>query len=339
VGSYFVPVFYTMLQIIVLLAVGFALRKLDRLSSRFFQDLGRFMVRVALPVYFFVRLAQTRIEDVRQGLVFPPIAIAVIGIALVFSLLLVRLTPFRDAERRGALALCSFGNAGYVPLSLVEIFPVTLPMIAERFGTSTPTLFIGTYLLAHSPVLWAAGNYLISGHAHRPRVSEILTPPLQGIIAGLCVPLFGLHAALFDPNLPFLHLFRALERIGSLALPLVLISIGAMIADLRFHAEQRSRLLTMAGLVSTIRFLLLPASFFAGYFLVFRPLGFSPVVLWIVFLEMHTPPATNLAVMASQSGTNQDTAAFTIMVTYVLFVLLLPLYLVAFLSLPGLFGG
>ena len=91
----------------------------------------------------------------------------------------------------------------------------------------------------------------------------------------------------------------------------------------------------MAALVSTVRFLILPAAFLAAYFLIFRPLAFSPVVLWIVFLEMHTPPATNLAVMASQSGTNQDTAAFTILVTYVLFVLLLPLYLVVFLSLPG----
>lgn len=338
-GSYFVPVFYTMLQLIVLLAVGFALRKLDWLSTRFFQDLGRFMVRVALPVYFFVRLAQTRIADVRQGMVLPPIAAGVIILALAVSLLLVRLTPFRGAERRGALALCTFGNAGYVPLSLVELFPVTLPMIAAQFGTTTPTLFIGTYLLAHSPLLWAAGNYLISGHAHRPRLSELITPPLQGIIAGLCIPLLGLYPVITNADLPFLHVFRALERIGSLTLPLVLISIGAMIADLRFHAELRGRLFTMAALVSAVRFLILPAGFFGGYFLLFRPLGLSPVVLWIVFLEMHTPPATNLAVMASQSGTNQDTAAFTVLVTYVLFVLLLPVYLMLYLSLPGVLGS
>jgi predicted permease len=64
-----------------------------------------------------------------------------------------------------------------------------------------------------------------------------------------------------------------------------------------------------------------------------KPLAFSPAQIWTIFLLMHLPPATNFSVMASRAGRNEAHVSFTLLVTYLVYLVALPLYLLLFLRL------
>jgi len=244
--------------------------------------------------------------------------------------------PLKSDEKRAGIAFSSFGNSGYFPLSVIEIFPVTLPLISELFGTSEPTLYVGVYLLINSPLLWSVGNYLMTGKGRRPGIKEIITPPFVGVIFGFIALLTGFGAIAGNQELPFFHILSSLERISAMTMPLILISLGAMIGNLHTSGEKLSKLLLMAGATSAVRFLIMPALFYGSYFLFLKNLNLTPVQLWVLFLETHIPPASNLAVMAHSKGINEDYAAYTLLVTYSLYMIIFPFYLMLFLSLPGI---
>jgi len=234
------------------------------------------------------------------------------------------------------MGMSAFGNSAYIPLTLIEIFPVTLPAVAGRFGLEIPTLYIGVYLLVLSPLLWSVGNFLVSGGSGRIKLKDFLSAPLIGILAGFSVVFLHLQPVLFNPKLPFFHIYSALNRIAPVTLPLIMISLGSMIANLSYKKDKNHSRIKVTLCVSLIRFLFLPALFFSLYFLLFKKLALSPVQIWVIFLEMHIPPAANLSVMAAQAEINEDTVSFTLLVTYILYLFLLPLYLLFFLSLPGI---
>jgi malate permease and related proteins len=89
-------------------------------------------------------------------------------------------------------------------------------------------------------------------------------------------------------------------------------------------------------IVSLVRFLVMPVLFFLGIGLLLPRIAISPAQWWVIFLEIHIPPATNLSVMAAQAGMNEDQVAFVILITYLAYLVLFPIYLTLFLSLPGI---
>ncbi len=334
--SIFIPVFYTLLQLLFLLAFGYFLAKFRGWEYKFFRQLGQFIVRVSLPLYFFVRISKTNLYNVKKGLLLPLTAVILTAIGLTASMLLFHFFKLNKNEKRAAIGMSSFGNSGYIPLTLIEIFPFTLPMITEKFNVEISSLYVGLYLLVQSPLLWSVGNFLVRGSSDRIRVKDFISPPLIGISIGLVTVIFGFQKILFDPKLPLLHIYKALDRISSITLPMIMISLGAMIANLSYSGQNRNKLIKMAISVSAIRFLLYPAIFFASYFLFLRKLIHDPIMIWVIFLEMHIPPATNLSVMAIQGETNEDTVSFTLLFTYIVYLIFLPLYLFLLLNLPGL---
>lgn len=331
-------VFYTLLQLLVPVAIGFWLSRARGYSRALMHGLNQITGNVALPLYFFVHLARTNTADLRAGWIFPIVAAALISLGLMISAPLFRLLPFKDSERRTGVAMCSFGNSSYIPLGLMEIFPVTLPLIASAFSPRTVSLYIGTYLLASSPLQWTLGNFLIAdaGVGRRPKLSELLTPPFVGILAGLAVVLLGLQGILQDTHFPLFHVLMSLEKIGNVTLPLIMIALGSTIGELTLTRETGKGLVAMALGVSAVRFLCFPALFILGFLLVLRPLGLTPVQIWVVFLEMHIPPATNLTIMAARAGKNENYVSFTLLTMYLIYIFVLPVYMVVFLRLMRL---
>lgn len=333
---YFLPVFYTVLQLFSLITVGFFLKRLGGWEDKFFSTLSTFVVKIALPLYLFIKISSSDPDTIRKSPLFLVAALVIIGAGIIVSVLVFYFLPLKSDEKRVGIAFSSFGNSGYFPLSVIEIFPVTLPFISELFGTGEPTLYVGVYLLINSPLLWSVGNFLMTGKGRRPGIKEIITPPFIGVVCGFLVLLSGFGAIASNKELPFFHIISALERISEMTMPLILISLGAMIGNLHKSGEKTSRLVLMAAAVSGVRFLIMPALFYGSYFLFLKNLNLSPAQLWVLFLETHIPPASNLAVMAHSKGINEDYAAYTLMVTYGLYMIVFPFFLMLFLRLPGI---
>jgi predicted permease len=337
VFTYFLPVLNTLLQLFTLMAFGFLLTRFWGWSARFFHALSRFIVKIALPVYFFTRISVVEPETIREGTLFPLAALVIVCCSLVCSWLFFRLFPASSSEKRACVALSSFGNSGYIPLMLIEIFPLTLPMVAEVFGSEIPTLYVGTYLLVQSPLLWAVGNFLVTGRERKLRLREMLSPPLIGILCGLLMAFTGGGELLLHRQYPTYHIYRALERLGQTTFPLILLSLGSMIANINFAQGLRRGAARLALGVMAFRFLFLPLLFLAAYFLFLDRMHLLAPQIWVLFLETHLPPATALSIMTAQARKNEDLVSFSILITYLAFLLFLPLYLLVFLNLPNLF--
>ncbi len=333
-----VAVFYALLQLLVLLALGYGLAKLRGYPRILFQGLNRLTLNVALPVYFFVTIAKTSLADIQSGWIFPIASACLITLCLAISVPLFRLMRYPDLDRRTAVALSTFGNSGYIPLALMETFPLTLPSLTQKLSTATATVYVGAFLLMNSPIQWTLGNWLVAGSSRRPRITELVTPPFVGILAGLIAVVSGAQGPILDQRLPFLYAFRALEKVGDLTLPLIMICLGAMIAELSWDEESRRGMLGIVVGVSVVRYLALPACFVAAYLLVLRHLGLTPVQIWVLFLEMHVPPATNLTIMAARAERNEHRVSFTLLVTYLLYIVVLPGFMYVFITLTGVGG-
>ncbi len=333
---YFLPIFYTVLQLFSLIAIGFLLKKYGGWEDSFFTSLSKFVVRIALPLYLFIKISSSDTSVIARSPMFLLAAVIIIGTGALVSVLIFSFLPFKGDEKRAGIAFSTFGNSAYFPLSVMEIFPVTLPVVSRIFGTAEPTLYVGVYILVFSPLLWSIGNYLMTGKGRRPGIKEIITPPFMGVLFGFIALLTGFGSLASNKELPLFHILSALTMISSMTLPLILISLGAMIAKLHATKKDPSRLVLMAGSASFIRFLVMPALFYGSYFLFLRNLNLSAGQLWVLFLETHVPPASNLSVMAGSKGVNEDYAAYTLLVTYSLYMLIFPLYLMLFLQLPGI---
>lgn len=333
---YFLPIFYTVLQLFALIAVGFFLKRFGGWEDKFFSTLSTFVVKIALPLYLFIKISSSDPNAITRSPMFLLAAAIIMGAGAIVSIIVFYYLPLKADEKRAGIAFSTFGNSGYFPLSVIEIFPVTLPLISELFGTSEPTLYVGVYLLVNSPLLWSAGNYLMTGKGSRPGIKEIITPPFIGVLLGFIALLSNFGVIANNMELPVFHILAALERISAMTLPLILISIGAMIGNLHVSGEKPSKLILMAGATSVVRFLIMPALFYGSYFLFLKNLNLTPGQLWVLFLETHIPPATNLAIMAHSKGINEDYAAYTLLVTYGLYLIIFPFYLMLFLRLPGI---
>lgn len=332
----FQPVLYTILQLVVLTAIGFVLKRFLDWPEVFFRRLSKFLVTYALPLYLFAGIAHTQRSDLLNAGLFPLFAVMILAAGLGVSTLLFTVFRFRGAEKRAGIALGTFGNAAYLPLAVISIFQLTVPKLADRLGGGTPALYVGAFLLTFSPLLWTAGNLILTRGSRDFRVRKLVTPPFIGVALGFVVVVSGVGPIVLNPALPLYPVFRALEMLGNVTFPMILVSLGAMIADLRFGSTIRGEMMTMAGLVSSVRFVILPALFIGAFFLLRQRGNMNVAQLWVLFLEVSSPPATNFSVMAGSAGVNEHNTAFTLLVTYLVYMVALPLELLLFLSLPGI---
>jgi predicted permease len=335
-ATLFIPVVFAVLHIVTLTSLGYYLRVKNKLSTDFFNQLNEFLARSALPLYYFSRVSRTNVDDVVSSLFFPVAAVGIILLTALVSWAFFSALRYSGTLKNTAIALAVFGNSGFIPLFFAELFPGTIPVFKERFGVSTPLLYIGTYMLVASPVLWSVGNYLCAGSAEKIKARNLLNPPVYGIIAGLAVTILGIQPYLFNERLPFFHIYSAIYSIGSVVPPLLLLCLGASIANLKgLPRDNAKELVRVAAHVSVVRFIFIPALFFGIYFLILRPLSLSPAHYWVIFLQMVIPPATSIAVLAARGKRNEDHVGFTLLATYLLYIVVLPLFLLLFISLPG----
>lgn len=337
VAEYILPIFYGTLQIFFLAGVGFVLRYFAKWESVFFHRLSTFAVRVTLPVLFFARLSQTDLSALADGLLFVGVSVLVAALGVLIGLLASAASGAKkEGYRRQTVALSAFGNSGYMPITVTEIFAGTLPGFASVFGREEPALLIGAYLIAFSPLLWSVGNYIMTGKGSKLRLRTFVSPPFIGIVAGILVPLLGLQEAFADPRLPFATVVDVAERLGGVTSALVMIVVGSMIAELGHPRHVRRPIKVMAAVVSVARFFVLPGLFWLIYALFLRHIDLAPPVLWVLFLETHVPPATNLAIMARDKDVGRDEAAYVLFVTYLIYLALLPLFMMLYLGVTGI---
>ncbi|MCX7770983.1 MAG: AEC family transporter [Proteobacteria bacterium] len=207
----------------------------------------------------------------------------------------------------GALILTStFGNTTYLGL----------PVITGLYGEQTARYVLYYDLLATTPFLWTVGARFSAyfGGERSPSVYEtikkLLTlPPLWGIFIGIFINISGLPMPFF--------IFKALDLLGSVVVPLMIFSIGLSLSFIRpGHTFTIIPVCIFKLLVSPL----------IGYFLG-KIMGLSSLTLNIVTLEAGMPSMVLSLLVASVFGLDVTLTAFAIVITTLLSFITLPLIL------------
>ena len=308
----------TLGPIILIIALGFLLRRGGFADQGFFRQTNRLVFWLALPCLLFAKTAGMT-PDVETALtpflVMLGGTLAALPAAIWIGRRLALPPPSQAAFVQGAYR----GNLAYVGL------PVVLFALAGRNGASSPAdeaiavLAIAPLILVYNvAAVWGLvrGSQKTeqTGQGMKPLLVSLCTNPiLLGIVCGLGYAISGLP-------LPKL-VYRTVSALGQLALPLALLGIGASLSlvALRGHVVP-----AIAG--TLVKVVLSPL---AGW-LVGSLLGASPRELFVALLFLACPTATASYVMAERMKADAPLAASIVVLSTVVAMPVLAVILAGF---------
>lgn len=276
--------------VFILAAVGFAWVKLG--FEYRVEFVTRMAMTLAVPCLIFVALMKTEIAPEALAALSMASFVAY-GLVMVACFILVKLAKLNI---RTYLAPLIFGNTGNLglPLALFAFGEVGLGYAVVVFAVMAILSFtIGIWMVA------GAGSF-----------KRVVQEPLVG--ATLLGALFlwqGWETPAFLTN--------AIELIGQMAIPMMLITLGVAVARLETKA------LTLAGLLSVAKVAICvsAAAAAAMWF------GLDPIATGVLIVQVATPVAVTSYLLAEKYGADAQPVAGLVVASTLLSVLALPLIL------------
>lgn len=286
-----------LLALLAVLLVGTGLRAVGVLGPDGRDRLNALAYYVALPALVFVATYDRALGDVASWALLVAVTAAYLGTALLAWVVHRNRTP---SGRRGVAVVQSYhSNLGYLGV----------PLVAATFDaeiTAIASLVLGIGLLIQVPltvlVLVSLGGDGGAADADLGRRFRSLAtnPVLVALAAGIAVGALGLPVPAAAAT--------ALDGVGSLALPLALITVGASLTADRsaFHAPAIAS-------VAALKLACMPAIAWAAFAL----LGADPATLAAGVVMVGTPAAVSTYVFAAELGGDAAFASLTVFVTTV----------------------
>lgn len=255
----------------------------------------RLAMTLSVPCLIFVALMKADIDRNALAVTFIASCVAYLAVTVVFAVI-VRIFKL---EMRTFLAPLIFGNTGNLglPLALFAFGEVGLSYAIIIFAVMAVYSF-------------SVGVWLVSGGGS---LTKIVKEPLVG--ATLLGALF-LYNGWETPT----FLTNALELIGQMAIPIMLITLGVALARLKPNSFGRAIILSVVkvGLCTGIAW---------GVGLYFE---LEPVALAVLVLQIATPVAVTSYLLAEKYGADANEVAGLVVVSTLLSVITIPLTLAFF---------
>lgn len=309
-GHIFVTAFNAVLPILLLILLGYWLKRKGFLSGDFLKTGNKLVFRICLPAMLFINVYDI---DSFSSIRWDIVAYSVVAIIVIFILGLAAATVgTRVPERRGVLLQCTFrSNFAIIGLPLAGALGGEEAMaVAAVVSAFTIPLFNILGVVALSVF---AGNSGLEKHSAKNILLSIIKNPLIiGVVLGLsCLGLRGLQTWLlgevvFTLNNQIKFLYTALSNLKSIASPLALIVLGG---QFEFTAVKGLRKEIVAGTVW--RIILAPLLGIGGALLLSRytdllTCGSGEIPALIALFG--SPVAVSSAIMAGEMRNDEQLA-------------------------------
>ena len=321
----FMYAFRAIFPILLLMALGYAVRRMGSWSGDFFKQLNKLCFRLFLPVQLFCSVAS--IEDLA----------AVNGLLLLFqvagilvSLLLGILTAkvfIRDPRQKGVTAQASFrSNQAILGLPLSEALGGEAALAYTSLSTSVSVPIFN--VLAVLVLSWY-------GDGERPGIKQLLrrvvtNPLIISCLAGLLPVLIHQFMPAFRLETALPSVWKMLQMLSKVASPVMLFVLGT---NLNFGAT--GKLLPQLSLGVFLRLILCPLVVIGSAVLLRQPLGLTAVEMPTMIAVFASPIAVSSVVMTQELGGDDQLAAQEVVWSSVLSMLTIFLW-VFFLRTIGL---
>jgi len=314
-ASSFAATLVAILDIFLVIAAAGLLVRRGIVTQAHINGLSATTVTVFLPCLIFSKVTST-LDPAALPLwwMIPLIAIALSAAALgLATLAFLGKLP----QARNLLPLASMQNAGYL------VLPVGLSLYPAQFDRFALYCFL--FILGFNPVLWSLGKMLSTGSggsaADEPAAMRrragwrgMVTPPLVANLAAIAVVLTGAVSLIPPPAA------RAVELIGSAAVPVATFILGAVLGSIPLEL---GRSLGDAARVVTVKLLVLPA--LVVTVLVWLPAGLiDPLLARFLVIEAAAAPAAGIILMVRSYGGDETRIGSIMLASYALCTLTLP---------------
>ncbi|WP_299548993.1 AEC family transporter [uncultured Tateyamaria sp.] len=284
----------TVLQIVapvfLLAGIGFTWVKIG-LEYRI-QFVTQLAMTLSLPCLIFVSLMQTEIDPVALGKLSVA-SVVTYGAVTLVMLAVVRIAHLNTRTYAAPLIFGNTGNLG-LPLALFAFGDVGLSYAIIVFAIMA--LWSYTY-----------GIWLVAGTG---AFGKVLREPLVwSTVLGALFQWQGWQTPIFLTN--------ALDLIGQMAIPMMLITLGVAVA--RLSAKGMLQAVTLSGIKLT---LCTGIAWIVGRFFALDPVAFGVLVL-----QVATPVAVTSYLLAEKYGAQSDRVAGLVVASTLMSVAALPLIL------------
>lgn len=239
--------FFFLLQIVapvfIVMALGYAMRKIDILSSEADRSLTRLVVTLLAPCLAFDTIIGNEGLANPKNWILPPIlGFASIALGILVSRFGVKCfrIPEGNAARTFIFTAC-LHNYSYIPL----------PLCHALFDRETLGVFFA-FFLGVELAFWSIAVAQLTGHSEKGRFRRAINAPIVAIPTALALNALGAKTWI-PPSVT-----RTFHLLAVCAIPLGLLLSGALIADYVNWESVRHGRRTIAASVA-VRILALPA--------------------------------------------------------------------------------
>ena len=193
------------------------------------------------------------------------------------------------------------------------MLPVGLALYPDRFDTFAVYVFL--FILGFNPILWSLGKILVTGKSgQKPRLRDLLTPPLVANLVGIGAALSGVGRLLPGP------VIDAIELVGTAAVPVATVVLGAVLGGIsvRFRSHLGDAARAMA-----VKFFALPLIVVVVLHAV-RLHAANPLLAEFFVIEAASAPAVGLVLQVRTYGGNEQRVGTVMFISYVACTLALP---------------
>jgi predicted permease len=314
--SEFSTVLLAVLPVFLVVASGFAMRKVDWLTEEADASLMRITINVMMPCLVFDSiLGNKAFQQPSNVFLAPLVGFGTVAFGLLVALAVRKLVPARTPATRSTFAFSvAVYNYGYIPLPLAML-------LFDR--ETVAVLFV--HNVGVEIALWLFGLMLLAGAGLRTSWRKFINPPLLAIVFTLTLN------ALVQPEAVPAVVKTVAHLLGQCAIPLGLVLVGATMAD---HAHEFVR--AQGGRVMAVGCLLRLGVLPMGFLLLARFLPASVELKRVVVLQAAMPAAVFSIVLARHYAGDPATALRVVIATTLGSLATIPLWLRLGIPFAGL---
>jgi len=301
-------IFTAVIPIFVVIGSGFLARRIGWLDRNADRSLMTVVVNLLYPALIFSYILGNDALRVPSNAVLPPlIGFTSIVAAFGVNMLLARRLKIGDQKECRTFAFTTgMQNYGYFPI----------PIIALLFDRETTGVLL-VHNLGVEIAMWALGvGFILSANDPKSLWRRVFSAPVIAIL--VAVPLNWMQVDLFLPN----FCFETLNLLGTCAIPLGLILIGATFADLAkgVHLLERIHIPITA---SILRLGIFPIAFL--FFVAIFP--FSQELKQVLIVQAAMPCAVFPIVLTRHFDGSAEVALKVVLGTTLLSLITIPLWI------------
>lgn len=303
----FLLVFKEMSGVLLLIAVGFALNRLNLIPKTAGQTLSRLVTLLFLPaIQMYVNLMECRVDSLAENAVLVAFGVATLFVSMGASVLLARRFAPQDDYARGI-----YRYAFTIPNTGAVGTPLVLGLFGMQ-GLFQYNLFLFTTVL----MTYSWGVIQLRPKEDQQSLKQtlrgLLNPTFIALLLGIVLGVLGAKEWL--PSVAI----DTVEQLSNCYVPISLLMVGYTVADFPVARVLREK---KAYLYSALRLLIIPCTFLVVMRLIHAP----DIVCMMTVLTYACPCGMNVVVFPSSYGQDCSSGVSMVIVSSVLCLITAPI--------------